>query len=100
MDSGLFEIEFGSPLTAGLGSSAIYVDAITGVVAGQVVPGAGTAGDAVMQLRYPLHTGRIAGMAGRMLIGITGLAVVLVSVTGVMLWWKKKRLRCRIAKRV
>jgi len=50
------------------------------------------AGDVFLQAQYPLHSGRIAGIAGRILISICGLVVLVLAWTGIYLWLRKKRI--------
>lgn len=40
-----------------------------------------------------MHSGRILGLPGRILISLMGLAVALLSVTGVVIWARKRRSR-------
>jgi len=77
----------------GLGNPWIYLDASTGIVAQAVVPGEGSAGDIFMQAMFPLHSGRILGFGGRVLMSLMGLAVATFSVTGVLLWARKRKAR-------
>ncbi|MES2529995.1 MAG: PepSY-associated TM helix domain-containing protein [Pseudomonadota bacterium] len=79
----------------GMGNPWIYLDGVTGRVVSSKVPGTGSAGDVFMQAQLPLHSGRILGMPGRILISITGLAVATLSVTGVILWARKRRAKKR-----
>ncbi|MNN88395.1 hypothetical protein D3C81_2060750 [compost metagenome] len=46
-------------------------------------------------MQFPLHSGRILGLPGRILISIMGLLVAMLSVTGVVIWWKKRKARVR-----
>ena len=77
----------------GLGNPWLYFDGQTGAPAGAELPGRGSAGDIFMQLQFPLHSGRILGVAGRVLITALGLVVAMLSVTGVVIWAKKRRVR-------
>ena len=77
----------------GLGNPWLYFDGQTGAPAGSELPGRGSAGDLFMQLQFPLHSGRILGVPGRLLITLLGLVVALLSVTGVVIWAKKRRVR-------
>src|SRR5439155_125267 len=56
----------------------------------------GTAADIFVQAQFPLHSGRIVGLFGRILISIMGLVVAALSVTGVVIWWRKRRARVRV----
>lgn len=64
-------------------------------VVGRIGYGTGTAGDRVLAWQYPLHTGRMFGLPGRILICFTGLAVAALSITGVYIWWNKRTARVR-----
>ena len=46
-----------------------------------------------MQLQFPLHSGRILGFAGRVLITLLGLVVSMLSVTGIVIWARKRKVR-------
>ncbi|MCK1316969.1 PepSY domain-containing protein, partial [Bradyrhizobium sp. 23] len=43
-----------------------------------------------------LHSGRIVGLFGRILISVMGLVVAALSVTGIVIWWRKRRARVRV----
>ena len=75
----------------GLGSSFFYIDDMTGAVEGRKVAGEGTPGDIFVQLQFPLHSGEIAGLTGRIVICITGILVAVLSITGVLVWVRKRR---------
>lgn len=77
----------------GLGNSWLYVDARDGKLAGDSVPGNGSAGDIFLQAQFPLHSGRILGLTGRILISCMGVLVAMLSVTGLVIWLKKRRAR-------
>jgi len=92
---GTYQIGFFEPAQAhgdgGLGNPWLYFDAMTGQVIGSDVPGTGTAGDIFMQAQFPLHSGRIIGLPGRILISLMGLVVAMLSVTGIIIWVRKRR---------
>ena len=81
----------------GLGNPWMYWDAATGKLLGAQVPGKGSAGDIFMQVQFPLHSGRILGLGGRILISAMGLAVAVLSATGLLIWLKKLNARRRSA---
>ena len=41
----------------------------------------------------------VAGMPGRIIVSIMGIAVAMLSITGVVIWWKKRKARVAIKKR-
>ena len=79
----------------GLGNPWLYFDARDGSPAGADVPGTGSAGDIFLQAQFPLHSGRIIGLPGRILVSCLGLAVAMLSVTGVVIWFRKRRAKAR-----
>lgn len=78
---------------SGMPSSRLYFDASTGAVIGSRGLGDDSAGDLFSQLQFPLHSGRIAGLWGRAVIALIGLVVMVLSVTGLVIWWRKRRAR-------
>ena len=93
-EHGLYQVEYQEHQHRsgpGLGSSSFYIDDMTGAVAGKAIAGEGTPGDIFVQLQFPLHSGEIAGLAGRIIICITGILVAVLSITGVLVWARKRR---------
>jgi uncharacterized iron-regulated membrane protein len=83
-----------------LGNAWLYWDARTGHEVGGAVPGRGTAGDTFMQAQFSLHSGRIFGLPGRILVSFMGVMVALLSATGLVIWFKKLMARRSAAQRV
>ncbi|MDX2204072.1 MAG: PepSY-associated TM helix domain-containing protein [Hyphomicrobiaceae bacterium] len=81
--------------SAGMGVKTIVLDAATGAIAGGRVPWQGTTGDVFMQLQFPIHSGRIAGIPGRVFMTFMGLVVAMLSATGIYIWFKKRAARLR-----
>ena len=77
----------------GLGNAWLYFDGRDGSPAGGVIPGTGSAGDIFLQAQFPLHSGRILGLPGRILISMMGLLVAMLSATGLIIWLRKRRAR-------
>ncbi len=69
-----------------MGPSYLYYDGRTRRLIGERRPWVGTAADIFVQAQFPLHSGRILGLPGRILISATGLAVAALRVTGVLVW--------------
>jgi len=82
---------------AGMGMSNIYVSADNGAVLGMHRPWHGTAADVFVQLQLPLHSGRILGLTGRIMMSIMGVFVVMLSITGIVIWERKRRARKAVA---
>ncbi|ADJ63988.1 PepSY domain-containing protein [Herbaspirillum seropedicae] len=77
----------------GLGNAWLYFDANSGAYEGGKIPGRGSAGDIFLQAQFPLHSGRILGLPGRILISFMGALVAMLSVTGVIIWVRKRKAR-------
>ncbi len=92
---GIYSISFYRPEdghgAGGVGHRQLYVDSQDGRVLGERLPWKGTAADIFMQAQFPLHSGRILGLPGRILISLIGLVVSGLSITGVYIWWRKRR---------
>ncbi|HET8760590.1 MAG TPA: PepSY-associated TM helix domain-containing protein, partial [Nitrospiria bacterium] len=55
--------------------------------------GTGTPGDVFMQIQFPLHSGQMAGLTGRIVIAAVGVVTAMLSITGVVIWFRKRRAR-------
>ncbi|WP_122464637.1 PepSY-associated TM helix domain-containing protein [Brevundimonas lutea] len=91
---GGYGVAFGEPYEAGLGITWAYVGN-DGSLIELTRPGVGTAGDIVAQAQLPLHSGQILGLPTRILICIAGLATAGLSITGVIIWARKRAARRR-----
>jgi uncharacterized iron-regulated membrane protein len=94
---GIYGVAFHDPGgdhgAAGVGPPYLYYDGRTGQLVGARRPWVGTAADIFVQAQFPLHSGRIFGLPGRILISAMGLVVAALSVTGVVIWWRKRQAR-------
>lgn len=79
--------------SGGMGTKTLYFDGKDGSLIGDRIPWEGTAADMFVQLQFPLHSGRILGLPGRIMMSVMGLVVAMLSVTGVYIWLKKRRAR-------
>lgn len=91
--SGLYGVSFGDHDADGLGSSWLYFDDQDGRLFGENIPGRGTAGDVFIQLQTPIHGGRIAGLAGRIVVALAGVITTMLAITGIVIWWRKRLAR-------
>lgn len=80
---------------AGVGPARLYYDGVTGELLGDRVPWSGTAADIFVQAQFPLHSGRILGLPGRIAISVMGIIAAALSVTGVVIWYRKRAARLR-----
>ncbi|MEB4944661.1 PepSY domain-containing protein [Pseudomonas aeruginosa] len=76
-----------------MGKSWLFFHGSDGRLLGQEVAGQGSWGERFYRLQYPIHGGRIAGLPGRIAIAALGLAIAGLSLTGVYIWWRKRRAR-------
>ena len=88
-----YAVGYGSHDGELLGSPWFYFDGGDGRLLRADIPGRGTAGEIFEQLQLPIHGGRIGGLAGRIVICVTGLVICMLSVTGIVIWWKKRGAR-------
>jgi uncharacterized iron-regulated membrane protein len=100
---GIYSVAFFRPAddhgVGGVGHQELFFDALDGRVLGDRQPWAGTAADIFVQAQFPLHSGRILGIPGRILISVMGVVVALLSVTGVIIWWRKRSARATASSR-
>ncbi len=85
---GLYMAGFEAP--AG-GRTDLLIDGRSGQVVETRIFAGGTAADLFADLQLPLHSGRVAGLPGRILVCATGIATAVLSVTGVLIWWRRRR---------
>lgn len=88
---------FTSPAARGLGfgSPVVYLDRRSAVVRQVVGPRAGTTGDLIERLQFSLHSGQVAGVFGKIVVALTGIATALLAATGVWIFWRKRAARRR-----
>jgi uncharacterized iron-regulated membrane protein len=77
----------------GVGPAQLYYDGQDGRSLGARVPWQGTVADIFVQAQFPMHSGRILGLPGRILISAMGIVVAALCVTGVVIWYRKRRAR-------
>lgn len=68
-----------------------YVDMETGAIVGRRHDLGEGPGDAFFAWQYPLHSGQAFGEFGRTLVFLGGLVTAALSVTGLMLWLRRRR---------
>lgn len=83
--------------SGGMEIANMYFDGADGRYLGEYLPWKGTAADIFVQLQFPLHSGRILGLPGRIMMSLLGLLVVMLSVTGIVIWIRKRRSRMLVA---
>lgn len=67
----------------------LYIDGEGGKTVLQRGHHLGSSGDKFLTWQYPMHSGQLFGLWGRVFIAAVGLVVTLLSITGIILWLKK-----------
>ena len=80
--------------------SHVWVDQYSGRVLAVRDWRRATAADRVLASMLPLHNGELLGTPGRWAVAAAGIAPLLLYVTGVRLWWRKRRGRRRRERRL
>jgi len=84
---------------ADYGMLTIHVDGGTGAVRSIRHLAEGTAGDVIAAWQFPLHSGKAFGWPGRILICLSGIALSMFIVTGLLIWARKRSARRSQARR-
>lgn len=79
--------------SGGMAIANMYFDGTDGRYLGEYMPWRGSAADIFVQLQFPLHSGRILGLSGRIMMSLMGLVVAMLSATGIIIWARKRRAR-------
>jgi uncharacterized iron-regulated membrane protein len=73
------------------GATVVWVDQYRGDILHIRNPRTMNAGDAFLLWQFPLHNGEAFGLLGRLVILLSGLSLPLLYVTGLFIWWRKRR---------
>ena len=80
--------------------TGLVLDGDTGAFRSLRLPTGEHSGNTVSSWLYALHTADVFGLPYRIFVCALGLAITLLSVTGVYIWWKKWRVRSSKAHRI
>jgi uncharacterized iron-regulated membrane protein len=75
------------------GGTAVTFDARSGALRNFTSPTGAHSGDTITTWLVELHTANVFGLPYRIFVCILGLLIVTLSITGVYIWWKKRRSR-------
>lgn len=75
----------------GGGATQIWFDGDTGALVRTILPSGQYAGNTFTNWLYALHMAQVWGLPFRIFVTLLGLAVTALSVTGVVIWWRKRR---------
>lgn len=104
-ETDIFRVGFGYPDTKtewfNLRQENVFIEGKTGRAVARFGNATATgAGDAFNTVLFPLHSGQIIGLPGRIIISFTGFAVAVLSVTGVVIWRRKWRARLSAKRKI
>jgi uncharacterized iron-regulated membrane protein len=80
----------------GMGINGLVYSAATGALVEEHVHGSGRVGNIVLDAQFPLHSGRLLGTPGRVVICVAGLVVAALSGTGVLMWSRRRRAKAHL----
>lgn len=75
------------------GSTSVWFDGSSGELKTTFIPTGTADGDTITTWLYALHMAAIGGIAYKMAVSLLGLIVILLSMTGIIIWWRKKNAR-------
>jgi uncharacterized iron-regulated membrane protein len=92
-----YEIRLRQPgeVRQGDGLTRVSIDAFSGDVLRVRDPLEAAAGDTFFNWQFPLHTGEAFGLAGRVLVSVSGLAPLAFMLTGLLLWLGRRAMHRR-----
>lgn len=79
------------------GDTTVNFDLYSGQLLDVYLPTAQHFGYTVTQWLYALHEARVFGLPYRIFVCVLGLAIVMLSVTGIVIWLRKRRARTHYA---
>ncbi len=82
------------------GNTRITFDADSGALRSVWLPTGAAAGDTIRMWLTSLHMAEVWGLPMKIFICLTGLGTALLSVTGFIIWWKKRRAKMVALRRV
>ena len=71
----------------------VFIDGADGAVRARWGTESGGSGDYFNAIMFPIHSGQIFALPGRILICVSGIVVTMLSITGLVIWWKKRKAR-------
>ncbi|MGJ0454619.1 MAG: PepSY-associated TM helix domain-containing protein [Methylocystis sp.] len=94
-DKGLYEYRVRSSRDIGdkYGQTSVWFDAWSGELRNLELPTGLHTGNTITTWLIELHTANLFGMPYRIFVCVLGLVITMLSITGVYIWWKKRRAR-------
>lgn len=75
----------------GVGLTIVWIDGNSGALVNHFLPTGQKIGDTITVWLQTLHMARIWGLPYKIFVCLMGVVVAMLSVTGVYIWWKKRR---------
>ncbi len=75
------------------GSTQLWIDPYDGNVLAIQTPQTMSGGDTFINWMFPLHNGEAFGLPGRIIVFLVGFVPTILYVTGLMIWWRKRKAR-------
>lgn len=72
------------------GRTSVIFDANTGQLKQLLLPSGQHSGSTITNWLYALHMANVFGLPYRIFVCVLGLAIVMLSVTGIVIWLKKR----------
>lgn len=77
-------------------AATVAIDARDGRLLGVQIPTGQRAGNTFTSWIVALHVTSVFGLAWQIAVSLIGILVVVITVTGVLIWWRKRRSRVRV----
>ena len=77
------------------GNTSVVLDASSGELKGIWLPTGAASGDTITTWMENLHKAALWGWPFKLFISLMGMAVAMLSMTGVIIWWRKRKARVR-----
>lgn len=81
------------------GATSVYFDANTGAQRHLWLPTGEAAGDTIRIWLAALHMAAVWGLPFQVFVGLVGIAVAVLSGTGLLIWWRKRQARRHVRQR-
>lgn len=92
-NEGVYEMAFrqSGEIQCSFGRTQVWLDPRSGEIVAERNSRDATATDSFLASQFPLHNGEAFGLVGRWLVFATGFVPAILYVTGLLLWWRRKR---------
>lgn len=93
--AGVFKIVMRQPgeVRKTSGSTVVWLDQYSGNILAVRDPWRFRAGNTFLDWQFPLHNGEAFGLIGRWIVFIAGFVPLVLYITGLVLWWTRRKAR-------